>query len=443
MLVSGRDHDEARLDAGSLSLSAYRRLAEFGEGWAPRLLEHRLGRGKEDRWRLGERLGEPSEARPEGFLTWVHAASVGELNAVLPLIARLSLAGPKTSVLVTSGTVTSARIARERLPAGAIHQFAPLDLPSVADRFFRHWHPDLGVLVESELWPNMIRAAYERSIPLTLVNGRLSERSASRWSWAPKAARAVMQSFAVIAAQSQGDADRFLRLGAGAVHNTGNLKFDAPAPKADPATLKRFQAAIGPRPVIVAASTHAGEEALVAQSFGRIRTATETRPPLLILVPRHPERGDEVAAMLEADGLTVARRTAGVSPRGADVFLLDTIGEMGLAYRLADLAFVGGSLVPHGGQNPLEPAKLDVPVLHGPHVRAFRDAYAALDGAGGAVKVSSPDQLARAALDLLADAGKRKAMAQAAREVVAGGEGATDRALSLLSRHLPAGVVAA
>ena len=426
-----------------LSLSVYSRLAGLGEGLAPRLLEHRLGRGKEDRWRLGERLGEPSEPRPDGFLTWIHAASVGELNAVLPLVGRLSLAGPNARVLVTSGTVTSARIAKERLPAGAIHQFAPLDLPSAALRFFDHWQPDLGILVESELWPNLIRAAYHRGVPLTLVNARLSERSASRWAWAPKAARAVMRSFAFIAAQSEGDAARFRELGAASVHETGNLKFDAPAPRADAATLKRFRTAIGPRPVIVAASTHAGEEAMIAQSFGRIRAAIDTRPPLLLLAPRHPERGDEVVALLEAEGFSVARRTAGVSPQGADVFLLDTIGEMGLAYRLADLAFVGGSLVPHGGQNPLEPAKLDVPVLHGPHVRAFRDAYAALDGAGGALKVGSPEQLARSVVELLPDMARRKAMAEAAKAVVASGEGATERALGLLSRHLPAGVIAA
>ncbi len=435
--------DDAQAASDPLSLSVYSRLASLGEGFAPRLLEHRLGRGKEDRWRIGERLGEAGEARPDGFLTWVHAASVGELNAVLPLVSRLAVAGPGARVLVTSGTVTSARIARDRLPSGTIHQFAPLDLPSAAAKFFDHWRPDLGVLVESELWPNLIRAAYKRGLPMTLVNGRLSERSAARWAWAPKAARAVMSSFAFVAAQSDGDAKRFAQLGAHSVHNTGNLKFDAPAPRADAAMLKRFRAAIGPRPVLVAASTHPGEEAMIAQSFGRIRADIDTRPPLLVLAPRHPERGDEVEALMGAEGFKVARRTAGVSPQGADVFLLDTIGEMGLAYGLADIAFVGGSLVPHGGQNPLEPAKLDVPILHGPHVRVFRDAYATLDAAGGALKVGSPDQLARAVVELLQDEPRRKAMAMAAKTVVAGGEGATDRALKLLAGHLPAGVVAA
>ncbi|MEM7566189.1 MAG: 3-deoxy-D-manno-octulosonic acid transferase [Pseudomonadota bacterium] len=436
-------HEGSRGEPDPLSLSVYNRLAGLGEGLAPRLLEHRLGRGKEDRWRLGERLGEAGEERPDGFLIWIHAASVGELNAVMPLVSRLAVAGPGTHVLVTSGTVTSARIARERMPQGAIHQFAPLDLPSAATRFFDHWKPDLGVLVESELWPNLIRAAYRRGLPLTLVNGRLSERSAARWAWAPKAAKAVMSSFTFVAAQSDGDAERFSQLGAPNVHNTGNLKFDAPAPRADAATLKRFKAAIGPRPVLVAASTHPGEEAMIAQSFGRIRADSETRPPLLMLAPRHPDRGDEVEALMQAEGLKVARRTAGVSPQGADVFLLDTIGEMGLAYGLADIAFVGGSLVPHGGQNPLEPAKLNVPVLHGPHVRAFRDAYAALNEAGGALKVASPDALARLVVELLPDQARRQAMAVAARTVVAGGEGATNRALKLLSGLLPAGVVAA
>src|SRR6476661_6306197 len=331
----------------------------------PLLLSYRLRRGKEDATRLKERRGETDIARPAGPLVWVHGASVGEITAVLPLIEHLCKEG--FAVLVTSGTTTSAELAQHRLPPGAVHQFVPLDVPKFAERFLDHWRPDLALFVESDLWPNLVLASAARKIPLVLLNGRLSQRSFTRWSRIPQTIGALLKRLDLCLAQSPADAERYAQLGGQRVAMTGNLKLDVPAPPAEPAAVDALRAAIAGRPVIAAASTHAGEEAAVMDAHQRLRRRF---PGLLtIIVPRHPHRGAEIAELARAATLTPALRSRGETlDARTDIYVADTMGELGLVYRLSPVVFMGGSLVEPGGQNPIEPIKLGAAILHGPHV---------------------------------------------------------------------------
>ena len=401
-------------------------------------LAHRRRRGKEDAARFGERLGRPGLPRPQGRLVWMHGVSVGESVSLLPLVARLAEARPDVRVLITSGTVTSARLLRERLPAGVLHQFAPVDRPGAVRRFVRHWRPDLAVWVESELWPNLILETAGRGTPMLLVNGRLSERSAARWRRAPHLSRPLLASFASVLAQTEADAARFRALGANDVAVRGNLKNDAPPLPADETLVTALRSAIGGRPCWIAASTHEGEEEAVADAASALRRRF---PDLLtILAPRHPERGAAIAALLEGRGLATARRSAdAVIVSETAVCLVDTLGELGLVYRLADIAFVGGSLAPHGGHNPLEPARLGCALLAGPHMENFSEACAALEGAGALHRVSDATALAGAVAALLEDEAACARRRDAAREAAHALGGAADAALGLITGHLEAG----
>jgi len=362
-------------------------------------LKRRLARGKEDPARLPERLGRPGRARPPGRLIWLHAASVGEAMSVLPLIDRLLAARADASVLLTTGTVTSARLMAARLPARAFHQFVPVDRPSAVRRFLDHWRPDLALFVESELWPNLVGETAKRGRPMALVNARLSERSFRRWRRFGWLVRPLLGAFRLTLAQSEADAERLGALGAPEVRCLGNLKSAGLPLGADEAALAELRLAVGARPRWLAASTHPGEEAIAADVHRRL--AGRFPGLLTAIAPRHPERGPELARTL---GLAVGRRAAG-EPPGADAYLADTLGEMGLLFRLCPVVFVGGSLVPHGGQNPLEPARLGCAVLFGPHMRNFAEAEARLLAAG-AERVADGAALAEAVGRLLADPGE-------------------------------------
>ena len=417
---------------------------------APALLPYlrwRASHGKEVAARLPERRGEGS-ARPPGRLLWLHAASVGETLSLLPLLDALAARAPDLGLLVTTGTVTSAELLARRLPAALAgrvqHRFAPLDVPRWVERFLAAWRPDAGALVESELWPNLIRAVRRRRLPLALVNARLSERSARRWRrWAPGLARELLSAFAPVLAQTPADAARFGELGAGLALCLGNLKDAAPPLPADPAELARLRAAVGGRPVFLAASTHPGEEAIVLAAHRRM--AASGLPDLLtVIVPRHPHRGPAVAA--DADGLAVRRRAAAgpealrpVPGPDTAVYVADTLGELGLFYRLAGACLVGGSLVPHGGQNPLEPARLGCPVLLGPYTANFAAIVARLLAAGGAARVEGADPAALAALAaaVLSDAGRARSMAEAAAATAAVAEELPGQVADALLRLLP------
>lgn len=416
-----------------LALAVYR-----GAGWlalpvVDLVLKARERAGKEDPARRGERRGRPGLARPEGRLVWVHAASVGETLAVMGLVERLAARGE--AVLLTTGTVTSAAVAAARLPRGARHQYVPVDLAPWIGRFLDHWRPDLAIFVESEIWPATIRALADRSIPQVVVNARVSERSTRRWRRLDGLSQALFGRIALALAQSDGDAARLGSLGVARVEAVGNLKLDGRPLGADGGELARITAAIGDRPAWVAASTHAGEELIVAAAHDRLKR----RIPgfLTILAPRHPQRGDEVRAHLADAGLTVASRSRGEMPGPTtDVYLADTIGEMGLIYRLAPIAFVGGSLVGRGGQNPIEPARLDVAVLHGPHVHNFADLYRELDEAGGAQGVADLDALVAALEEARRDPAGVAATVARAREVVDRSTGALDRTMAALAPWL-------
>jgi 3-deoxy-D-manno-octulosonic-acid transferase len=416
-----------------LTLHAYHYLAVAASPLMNLLLSYRLKHGKEHPARLSERRGESKVARPPGPLVWLHGASVGELTAINPLVERI--VAKDFNVLVTSGTVSSARIAEQRLPPGVIHQFVPLDSPLFVARFLDHWKPDLALFTESDLWPNLIVMSAERRIPLILVNGRLSERSFNRWRRASTTIAAVLGRFDLCLAQSSVYAARYNDLGAPRVTTTGNLKLDVPEPSAETESLLALQAAIGDRTIIAAASTHAGEETAVVEMHRRLRNSF---PRLLtIIAPRHPDRGAGIVEIAGAGGLSAALRSHGQMPDAKDdIYVVDTLGELGLVYRLAPIVFVGGSLASHGGQNPVEPIKLGAAILHGPHVWNFAEIYSALDAAGGAEQVSDAGKLAIRVRAWLADPRERTAVVKAAGETVATLGGALDRTLAALDPYL-------
>lgn len=410
-------------------LKAYRAVTSLLPAAAPALLAWRVRHGKEDARRRGERLGLASMARPVGTLVWAHAASVGETNAVLPVIEAMSAARPDVKFLLTTGTVTSAAIAEQRLKSNALHQFVPLDAPTYVARFLDHWRPDLALLVESEIWPNTILALSERRVPLALVNARMSGRSFKRWSRAKGLSRPIFNRFDLVLTQSEPLTRRFQELGARRVVTAGNLKVDSPPPPVDEAARSALQAALGGRARWLAASTHPGEEAIVAEAH---RTLAATRPGIVtLLAPRHPERGAALAAELASKGLKVALRSTGALPDAdTDIYLCDTIGELGTLYALSPVAFVGGSLVPHGGQNPIEPVRLGAAVLTGPHRGNFDDIYKALMRRKAAIEVGSAADLAAAVAGLVGDDAARGAMTAAAGLALDRLAGALERTVS-------------
>jgi len=398
-------------------------------------LARRVARGKEDRDRLPERFGKPGLPRPIGPLVWLHAASIGEATSVLALIGRLLQDRPELEILITTGTVASARLLESRLPPRVRHQFVPVDLPRAVDRFLAHWRPDLAIWVESELWPNLVLATRRRNIPMVLVNARLSARSHARWRAWHGLARTMLASFALCLAQDDEQVRRFRELGAVTAHSVGDLKTAAPELPADPAALSELRRQVGERPRWLAASTHAGEEEAAAAAH---RLIAASHPGLLtIIAPRHPVRGETIAAMLETRGLSVARRGRGDPiAAGTDVYLVDTLGELGLFYRLAGIALIGGSLVDRGGHNPFEAARLDCAILHGRYMGNCVAMAAALAVAGAAEIVADPAGLAAAVSRLLTDPDTRAARADAASRAAAASLGTLDLVLERLAPFL-------
>jgi 3-deoxy-D-manno-octulosonic-acid transferase len=416
-----------------LTLRAYALLTAAAAPLAQPLLKRRLRRGKEHPQRMAERRGEAGLARPPGVLVWVHGASVGELVAAMPLIARIRARA--FNVLVTTGTVTSAALAEKRLPPGVIHQFVPLDAPAFVAKFLDHWRPSLALLVESDLWPNTIMGCARRRIPLIVVNGRLSARSFERWRYFPGTIEALLRRLDLCLVRTAADAARFGALGAPRVTTTGNLKLDVPPLPADERKLARLIAAIDGRPVVAAASTHLGEEAAVIDTQRRLKSTF--RGLLTILVPRHPERGSSIASAIAASGLTSALRSRDQLPHaGTDIYVADTVGELGLVYRVAPIVFMGGSLIPHGGQNPIEPAKFGAAILHGPHVANFADIYTALDEARGAEMVPDAGGLTARIGAWLTDTEERARVAAASKRTVDLLGGALERTTAALEPYL-------
>ena len=392
-----------------LALSAYRFGGIAVYPLIGPYLAVRAAKGKEDSARKLERSGYASANRPQGPLIWFHAASVGETSAVIPLIREIRRRD--IHVILTTGTITSAKVAHERLGDEVIHQYVPLDLRPAIRRFLDYWQPDCAIFAESEIWPTTVTELGRRRIPQILVNARISDRSYARWSKHPSLAEALFENLALVVAQSDLDAERFRDLGALQVFKSGNLKVDTDAPSYDAPTLAGYMKQIGDRKTWAAVSTFEGEEGAAASVHTMLK---EHNGQLTILVPRHPERCDAIEAMLVEQGLKVARRTRNdILSSDVDVFLGDTIGEMGLYLRLTEVAFMGKSLFNEGGQNPLEPAMLGCAILTGGHVQNFRDAYQVLARRGSARMVRDTEMLARGVHYLLTNDAARRGMIDA------------------------------
>ena len=407
---------------------AYRAATDLA---AP-LLRHHVARraaiGKEDPERLSERFGIASLKRPEGRLAWLHGASVGEMQSLLPLIEALGAREPKLNFLVTTGTVTSARLLAQRQPNRVMHQFVPLDRRAWVRRFLDHWRPDLALWVESEFWANLLGEAAARGIPLALVNGRLSAKSLARWRWAPSLIGPTVRRFRIVLAQDETQAERLAALGARNPQVLGNLKFAASPLPADESALTQLCQVTAGRDIWLAASTHPGEEPIIAAAH---RAMKSRRAKLLTLIaPRHAERGDTIAGELRAAGLTIARRSQGEQIDGAtDIYLIDTMGELGLFYRLAPVVFVAGSYR-WQGHNPIEPALLGAAVVSGPRVANFQDIFDRMQKAGAVAIVEERD-LANVVEGLL---GSPQASAEHAGIFARGeGEGILERVVAALA----------
>lgn len=361
-------------------------------------IRRRLAAGKEDKARVAERFGGTTLARPDGPLIWMHAASIGETQSLMGLIPALLAAQPELSILVTSTTVTSARLLERDLPERAFHQFSPIDTPQVIRQFLDHWQPDVAVWVESEIWPRMLADTKARGIPMMLINARVSAKTIERWSWVSKTARLLFSKFDTILAQDQSTLTLLekLELNDVALRMTGSLKQELAPPLQDVDEIDALEQTLRGRSVWVAASTHPGEEDVLLEAHKHLATDA-----VMILVPRHPERGDALAAQARAAGWVVAQRSKG-EPLTAEtqVYLADTIGEMGLWYRLSKVSFIAGSLEPIGGHNPFEPILLESAVISGSQVGNFADVYARLKNTEGAVFADTSTAIAEAVIAL-------------------------------------------
>ena len=386
-------------------LNFYRFCMGMSEKALKGLLERRAQKGKENRLRLAERQGKPSHPRPDGPLVWIHAASVGEAQSALIVIDGLLKLSQNLHILMTTGTTTSAALMAQKLPDRTLHQFFPLDHPDWADRFLTHWSPDLALWMESELWPNMLEGLKRRNIPAALVNARLSDRSFRRWRIFKSAAKQILGCFSMILTQTQKDADYFVSLGAKRVIVTDNLKFSAkPLPAAE-TDLKILVAKIGSRPLWLYASTHKGEEDMAC----RIHQILKNSIPdvLTIIVPRHPDRRDSIRLTCEQRKLFVVMRGTekNLPEQDTDIYVADTIGELGLFYRVAPVACIGRSFSDDGGggHNPIEAAQLNCAVLHGPDIQNLEEIYAEMDKAGAALNMKNEIEMTNTLQALLTD----------------------------------------
>jgi 3-deoxy-D-manno-octulosonic-acid transferase len=411
----------------------YRAATNLLSPFARSVLSWRERSGKEEAGRLDERLGFASRPRPKGGLVWLHGASVGECISLLPLVDRLIQRD--MDVLVTSGTVSSARVLAARLPSGATHQYAPLDVAKFVNRFLDHWAPDIALFAESELWPNTLSAVHSRKIPLFLVNARISRKSVERWRRAPGLCKRLLEMIDLCLAQDSENAARFLSLGASRVRVAGNLKFDVAPPPVSSARLAEFNGAVGARPLWAAVSTHPGEEEIVLAAHEEV--AQRVSGLLTVIVPRHPERGETIADLAQSRGLRAGLRSAGDEPRrGMDIYVADTIGELGLFLRAASLVFMGKSLVAEGGQNPIEPAKLGCAILYGPHIENFSDVYAELANARAAARVNDAESLARAVHFLFSEPSRMRKMGRAGADAVGRLGGASQSIITALEPYI-------
>jgi 3-deoxy-D-manno-octulosonic-acid transferase len=418
----------------SAALAAYRLALGLAEPMAPLLLRLRQASGKEDGQRLGERLGHASRQRPDGPLLWLHGASVGETLSLLPLVDRVRRERSDINLLVTSGTATAADLMSRRLPNSVPHQYAPIDAPRAVNRFLDHWRPDIGVFAEGEIWPNLLLGAKARGARLALVSARITERSSAGWSRQRAAAAQVFGAFDLVLPQDEASAGRLAALGA-RVDGRLNLKLAGEPLPADPEAVAAVRTQAGGRPILLAASTHPGEEDLVLDAFDQ---ADPERLAQLVIAPRHTQRGIGIATIARARGFSVTLRSRGEGMERGQVHVADTLGELGLWFRVARAAYVGGGMDRNiGGHNPLEAARLDCPVISGPHVRNWAEVYSALEAVQGVILVDDAGSLATAFTRMLKDPLAAKAQAAHARALTDSQAQALEAGWALLRPLLP------
>ena len=418
----------------SLLFTIYRCIMNAGGIVIYGYITWRLLSGKEELARLGERLGFPGRLRPPGPLLWVHTASVGESLSALPLIETVLARRMAWSTLVTTCSVSAALLMKKRLPERGYHQYMPVDRPIFLKRFLDHWRPTLVLWIESEFWPNIIFDIKKRDVPLILINGRISERSFRRWQRLPQVIHPILAAFNMCLGQTEQDCYRLSMLGARSTDCIGNLKFASPPLPADTEVLAQIRFQFEGRPVWLAVSTHVGEEALVGRVHQRLALHYPTL--LTLIAPRHPSRGNSIAAELAAAGIRVARRSLKHNiPTVSGVYIIDTIGELGIFFRLSSIVFVGKSLCGSGGQNPLEPARLGCAVLFGPHMANFADIAARMLAAGAARIVADEAQLSAAVSHLFEENALRVAMGTAGQKFATAESGKV--LLHVLDRLIP------
>lgn len=414
-----------------LAIYVYRLLTLLATPFVYLYLLKRRAMGKEHASRMGERFGKASFPRPQGALIWVHAASVGEAHSIVPLIRCLTEQFPQASVLLTTGTVTSAQLMDAKLPERAYHQFVPVDTWPAVARFLNHWKPDVAIWTESELWPNLVTLTESGGCAMALLNARMSPKSYEMWTKFESVIRPLVRAFDIICPQSDEDAQHYARFGARNVQMLGNLKHDVPPLPADSKAMAALLAQIGDRPVWIAASTHNGEESLIAEAHGKL---SNDHPSLLtIIAPRHADRGPKIAAELTEKGFTTVLRSRGEAiDEITDIYIADTMGELGIFYRIAGIVFVGGSLVPHGGQNPLEPARLDCALITGPHTHNFISICNELEERNALLRVQNVSELVTEVGMLLRDHGRQEQVAHAALALAQEKQGVLERVLAAL-----------
>lgn len=379
-------------------------------------LMRRKSRGKEHETRFEEKLGQITVKRPKGKLIWFHAVSIGESLSIISLIHRIRKDDPDVNILVTTSTLASEKLMAQRLPERCIHQFAPLDFPWIVKAFLDHWKPNAVLWVESEFWPNKLLNVTKRGIPLILLNGRISERSYKFWGAFPTTIKKLLGFFSLIVVQSEEFLTSFKKLGAKNVLTFGDLKFfNIPVP-VNESDLKALKQSIGSRPFWLAASTHHGEEEIVLHIHKRLK---KKHPNLLtILLPRHPERAKDILKRTSLSKKIKQRSQGQMIDDATDVFLVDTLGEVGTFYKLSPIVFVGGSLVPVGGHNILEPAHFDCAIIHGKHMGNFKSFTSIFDSFDASLCVRGESELQNAVDRLLKNEPLRKDYAKRASLVV-------------------------
>jgi len=423
----------------SFALWCYYQLMRRADRHVERRLRSRLLMGKEDPERLEERLGISLAERPTGNLIWFHAASVGESLSLMELIKRISSSQPDYNFLITTGTITSAKLILSRLPSNAVHQYIPVDTPKAVEKFLDRWRPSLAIWTESEFWPNLISFTSARDIPMILINARISEKSYRRWRFFKKSLKNLIEKFNYSLIQDEKTVKYFSKIGISSnnFELTGTLKEGSAALPYSETEQVEISKQILNRPVWLAASTHEGEEKLIAAAHRHASKASQGL--LLIIVPRHPERGLEIASILAKENFKICLRSKKDKiSSDTQIYIADTLGELGLWYRIAPVSFVGGSFVPIGGHNPFEPAALGSAILHGPYVENFKEIYNRLNVAGAAVKIEEASELGVKLIETLSPENAAK-LAQSAWEVSSNGAEITDRAIKLIYENLSLG----